>query len=107
MIILGKCPPGAIPGPGAISEKQQCCRREEGVAAWNFLKARLKQATVAFETALSRHGRALHAAKTVTEGLVKAIAEEVARNRTGHAGYGPGARQGSAPATAITLNKSA
>jgi (2Fe-2S) ferredoxin len=27
----------------AISEKQQCCRREDGVAAWNFLKARLKQ----------------------------------------------------------------
>lgn len=26
-----------------MSEKQQCCRRSEGEASWNFLKARLKQ----------------------------------------------------------------
>ena len=27
----------------AISEKQKCCNREEGKAAWNYLKKRLKQ----------------------------------------------------------------
>lgn len=27
----------------AISEKQKCCSREEGKAAWNFLKKRLKE----------------------------------------------------------------
>ncbi|WP_369026453.1 ferredoxin [Qipengyuania sp. RANM35] len=27
----------------AISEKQKCCRREEGEAAWKFLKKRLKE----------------------------------------------------------------
>ncbi len=27
----------------AVSEKQKCCRREEGRAAWSFLKKRLKQ----------------------------------------------------------------
>lgn len=26
----------------AISEKQKCCRREEGKEAWNYLKKRLK-----------------------------------------------------------------
>ena len=26
-----------------MSEKQQCCNREEGQAAWNYLKKRLKQ----------------------------------------------------------------
>lgn len=29
------------------SEKQQCCRREEGVRAWNYLKKRLKQLDLA------------------------------------------------------------
>jgi (2Fe-2S) ferredoxin len=27
----------------AISEKQKCCSREDGEAAWSFLKARLKE----------------------------------------------------------------
>ncbi|EDL49791.1 ferredoxin [Erythrobacter sp. SD-21] len=27
----------------AISEKQKCCSREDGKAAWNYLKKRLKQ----------------------------------------------------------------
>lgn len=27
----------------AVSEKQKCCRRDEGKAAWNYLKKRLKE----------------------------------------------------------------
>ena len=27
----------------AISEKQKCCRRDEGKEAWNYLKKRLKE----------------------------------------------------------------
>lgn len=27
----------------AVSDKQKCCRREEGAAAWNYLKKRLKE----------------------------------------------------------------
>lgn len=27
----------------ALSEKQQCCRREDGAASWTFLKRRLKE----------------------------------------------------------------
>ena len=72
-------------------------------------RARLTQATEAFDAVLARHGRALNAAKTVTEGLVKAIAEEVAKQRAAGGAYGPGATpaapQGSA--TAITLNRRA
>lgn len=67
----------------------------------------LRQASEAFEAVLARHARALEAAKTVTEGVVRAIAEEVARTRSSGAGYGPGAQAATAQATAITLNRRA
>jgi hypothetical protein len=58
---------------------------------------------------LARQGRTLEAAKTVTEGLVRAIAEEVTSQREQSASYGPGATQPAATgaATAITLNRTA
>jgi hypothetical protein len=72
------------------------------------LRAQLVRATEAFDAVLARHGRALHAAKTVTEGLVRAIAEEVAAQRSMGAGYGPGAAKSLyGAATAVTLNKRA
>lgn len=64
----------------------------------------LKAATIAFEAALARHGRALAAAKEITEGLVKAIAAEVAATRAPAAGYGAGGRSPAGDARAITLN---
>lgn len=67
----------------------------------------LIRATEGFDAVLARHGRALHAAKVVTEGIVKAVADEVVAQRTTGAGYGPGAAAVSGSATAITLNKSA
>jgi len=72
-------------------------------------RTRLVRATEAFDAVLARQGRALEAAKTVTEGLVRAIADEVASQRSGAGGYGPGA---TAPpptgaASAITLNRRA
>ena len=72
-------------------------------------RSRLVQATEAFDAVLARHGRSLEAAKTVTEGLVKAIAEEVAAQRNAGGVYGPGATPtgGGGSATAITLNKRA
>jgi hypothetical protein len=69
------------------------------------LRMRLIRVTEAFDAVLARHGRALEAAKTVTEGLVRAIAEEVASQRSPASGYGPAAKAGDA--TAITLNQSA
>lgn len=71
-------------------------------------RARLTRATEAFDAVLARQGRSLEAAKTITEGLVRAVAEEVASQRAQGSGYGPGARPtGGSSATAITLNQRA
>ncbi len=70
-------------------------------------RRRLVRATEAFEAVLARQGRAVAAARAVSEGLVRAIAEEVAQNRTAAAGYGPGARPATASASAIALNRRA
>ena len=70
------------------------------------LRARLRRATEAFDAVLQRQGRALDSSKTVTEGLVRAIAEEIARKRNVGQAYGPGATR-RAPAAAITLNQRA
>lgn len=72
------------------------------------LRTRLVRATEAFDAVLARQGRALEAAKIITEGLVRAIAEEVADKRTTGAGYRRGgAASAAASATSITLNKRA
>jgi hypothetical protein len=71
------------------------------------LRLRLVRATEAFDAVLARQARALAAAKHVTEGLVRAIADEVAAQRTQTVTYGPGAAAPVGSATAITLNKRA
>lgn len=84
-------------------------RADPDLVAAAPLEKRMKliRATEAFDAVLARQGRALDAAKTVTEGLVRAIAEEVATQRSEANGYGPGATTRTADARAITLNKSA
>ena len=72
------------------------------------LRRRLAKASEAFEVTLARHGRAVFALKAVTEGVVKAIAEEVARARAAIQGYGPGARMATlSGAVPIALNRTA
>jgi hypothetical protein len=71
------------------------------------LRARLARASEGFEAALQRHGKSIYAVKTVTEGVVRAIAEEVARVRATHSAYGPGGRAPVANTTAIALNRRA
>jgi len=71
------------------------------------LRTQLMRATEAFDAVLARQGRALEAARTITEGLVRAIADEVASQRSSGSGYGPGAAAQSGDARAITLNKRA
>ena len=71
------------------------------------MRQRLIGATRAFDAVLARHGRAVEAAKTITEGLVRAIAEEVSRQRGVVAGYGPKAIQAMRPATSLALNRKA
>jgi len=70
-------------------------------------RRQLMAVTTAFDAALARHGRAVAAAKTVTEGLVRAIAEEVASQRSSGAGYSQGGRPQETSATAVTLNRRA
>ena len=70
-------------------------------------RTRLVRATEAFDAVLARQNRAVAAAKTVTEGLVRAIAEEVAAQRHQGATYGATGATGPGAATAITLNKRA
>lgn len=70
-------------------------------------RMKLMRSTEAFDAVLARQGRALEAARTVTEGLVQAIAEEVASQRSSGSGYGPGAKAQHGDARAITLNKRA
>jgi hypothetical protein len=76
-------------------------------AAPTELRARLARASEGFEAALQRHGKSLYAVRTVTEGVVRAIAEEVAKARAANSGYGPGARAPQANTTAIALNRRA
>ncbi|ATQ42496.1 flagellar basal body protein [Caulobacter mirabilis] len=70
-------------------------------------RARLMRSTEAFDAVLARQGRAIEAARTITEGLVRAIADEVASQRTSGTGYGPAANPHAGDARAITLNKRA
>ncbi len=71
-------------------------------------RTRLRRATEAFDAVLARQARAVGAVKQVTEGLVRAIAEEVASQRHKGSSYGAGGRQTpTGAATAITLNKRA
>jgi hypothetical protein len=72
------------------------------------LRRKLADASRVFEAALARHGRAVYGLKSITEGVVKAIAEEVGRARAATAGYGPGARMATRDvAVAIALNRKA
>jgi hypothetical protein len=73
------------------------------------LRLRLVRSTEAFDAVLARQGRAIEAARIITEGLVKCIADEVASQRTRSVTYGAAGRQDATPAaaTAITLNKRA
>ena len=71
-------------------------------------RARLARATEAFDAVIARQGRALAAAKAVTEGLVHAIAEEVAAQRSVGAAYGPrGMKPVAGATTSVTLNQRA
>ena len=71
------------------------------------LRERLIAATRAFDAVLARHGRAVEAAKTITEGLIRAIAEEVHKQRHAVTGYGHRGLQAPRPAIPVALNKRA
>ncbi|WP_323762775.1 flagellar basal-body protein FlbY [Maricaulis sp.] len=73
------------------------------------IKQALRDATTRFHESLAENGRIVGALKTVTEGVVKAIADEAARQRSTAGGYGPGASQqsGRGGNFAIAVNRTA
>jgi hypothetical protein len=73
------------------------------------VKQALRDATRAFHDALDENGHVVKALKTVTEGVVKAIADEAARQRSTGNGYGPGATQRTAQPQgfALAVNRTA
>ena len=76
-------------------------------AATENRRKTLVNATKAFDTALTRHGQVLEAARTITEGLVHAIAKEVTANRAKPVGYTSRARSTLGDTVAVTLNRRA
>ncbi len=92
----------------AAAYRQECARVKRDPSllsgATPERRRRLTAAAAVFEAVLARHGRAIAAARTLTEGLVQAIAAEVAASRAPAAGYGAGARAAVGDASAITLN---
>ncbi len=68
----------------------------------------LKTRTRAFKEKLSEHGRVLSRVRSVTEGMIRAVAEEVSQLKNPQTGYGAHANVRahamSAPAT-LTLNE--
>ena len=73
------------------------------------IKTALRQATTVFHEALAENGHVVSAMKEITEGVVKAIADEAARQRTAGGGYGPGATQPTAVpgGLSIAVNRTA
>jgi hypothetical protein len=70
-------------------------------------RARLIQATTAFESVLNRHARAVEAARIVSEGLVRTIAAEVAGQRGSPSAYGASGRANASDGRAVAFNRQA
>nr|WP_221212360.1 flagellar basal-body protein FlbY [Brevundimonas lenta] len=67
----------------------------------------LIKATETFEGILTRHSRAIEAARVVSEGLVRTIAEEVAGQRVSPSAYGASGRANAGDSRAVTFNRMA
>lgn len=91
-------------------------RREsaQAKASPDFLKSMSDQdrseliaATAAFEAVLEEHAQTVEAARTISEGLVRAIASEVAGARAQGTGYGASGRAMAGDSRAVALNRTA
>ncbi|WP_292027972.1 flagellar basal-body protein FlbY [Brevundimonas sp. UBA2416] len=67
----------------------------------------LIRATEAFEAVLSRHSRAVEAARVVSEGLVQTIAAEVAGQRGSPSAYGASGKANAGDSRAVAFNRQA
>ncbi|MDI1326256.1 MAG: flagellar basal-body protein FlbY [Brevundimonas sp.] len=67
----------------------------------------LVKATQAFEAILSRHARAVEAARIVSEGLVRTIVAEVASQRGSPSAYGASGQANAGDGRAVAFNRTA
>jgi hypothetical protein len=67
----------------------------------------LVRATQAFEAVLTRHARAVEAARIISEGLVRTIAAEVAGQRGSPSAYGASGRANAGDSRAVAFNRQA
>lgn len=67
----------------------------------------LVRATEAFDAVLTRHARAVEAARTISEGLVQTIAAEVAGRRGAPSAYGASGRANQGDGRAVAFNRKA
>lgn len=67
----------------------------------------LVRATEAFEAVLSRHARAVEAARIISEGLVRTIAAEVAGQRGSPSAYGASGKATAGDGRAVAFNRQA
>jgi hypothetical protein len=67
----------------------------------------LIRATQAFEAVLTRHARAVEAARIISEGLVRTIAAEVAGQRGSPSAYGASGRANAGDSRAVAFNRQA
>jgi len=81
--------------PALLSEAPLADRRE------------LADATLAFDAVLTRHARAVDAARTISEGLVRTIAQEVAAARAPAAAYAADGRAAQGDGRAVAFNGTA
>ena len=70
-------------------------------------RAALVRVTEAFEAMLSRHSRAIEAARIISEGLVKTIAAEVTAQRGSPSAYGASGRANAGDGRAVAFNRTA
>ena len=71
------------------------------------LRTDLIEATLTLQVHMAEHERAAHAAKIVTEGLITAIAAELARHKQTHLPYNPNARLQDMHTHSLNLEKRA
>jgi len=71
------------------------------------IKRQLKDTTTRFTAALQANGDAVEALRVLTEGIVRAVADEAARLKDQDTGYGPGSRRPTSAAPSIAVNQRA
>lgn len=74
------------------------------------LRDQLRDSTVTFQATLAAHGLVLQRMKTISEKIVKAVSDEVAKSRAPRLGYGKNAMLNARPSSAsvpLAINQSA